>query len=99
MPNDDLYSSGDDSPEDKPDKEDSSEDMDEQKTALLPKSIFKGKDCKPGDVVEMKVEHVYDDEVEVSYTGKYKHKGDRERNDESSDQMMKSEDEMDGMMS
>jgi hypothetical protein len=94
MPNDDLYSSGEeDSPEDKSPKDDSAEDMDEQKTALLPKSIFKGKDCKPGDVVEMKVEHLFDEEVEVSYTGKYNHKD----GESESEDMEESERELDNM--
>lgn len=37
----------------------------EDKTALLPKSIFPG-EVKPGDTVMMKVQAIYSDEVECS---------------------------------
>lgn len=59
-------------------------------SALIPKSALSDK-CKPGDVVTMKVVHVYDDEVEVEYMSK-KHK-----DEESDDEMANAEGELDGM--
>lgn len=47
-----------------------SDDSDESKgeTALLPKSLLAGSDFKVGDEITVKIEHIYEDEVEVSYT-------------------------------
>lgn len=39
----------------------------QQDTALLPKSFFKDNELEVGAQCEVKIEHVYDDEVEVSY--------------------------------
>jgi hypothetical protein len=39
----------------------------EATTALLPKSLFPGEAPAIGDVCQFKVEHVWEDEVEVSY--------------------------------
>lgn len=50
---------------DKPDQEEGSEG----ETALLPKSIFMGKDVKVGDTKEFEVVHIYSDEVEVRCKG------------------------------
>lgn len=36
-------------------------------TALLPKTFFGDKPLEPGTECKVKIEHVYDDEVEVSY--------------------------------
>lgn len=47
----------------------------EKDTALLPKSFFKSKELEVGSKCEVKIEHVFDDEVEVSYVA---HKGDSE---------------------
>lgn len=59
-----------------PEKED---DGEEGATALLPKSVLGGKEFKPGDEVVLKIEHIYEDEVEVSYaTGKDSDKGEPE---------------------
>lgn len=44
-----------------------SEDKSEGKTALIPKSLLGGKKFKVGDEVMLKIEHEYEDEVEVSY--------------------------------
>ncbi len=48
------------------------EGKDEQETALLPKSVFRGKDLKAGDKETVEVVHIYSDEVEVRCVGKYK---------------------------
>lgn len=37
----------------------------EYATSILPKSLFPGKDLKPGDTVTLKVESVHENEVEV----------------------------------
>lgn len=59
-----------------PEKED---DAEEAATALLPKNILGGKDFKPGEEVVLKIEHIYEDEVEVSYaSGKSSDKGEPE---------------------
>lgn len=39
----------------------------EQNTALLPKSFFKAKELEIGNKCEVKIEHVFEDEIEVSY--------------------------------
>jgi hypothetical protein len=39
----------------------------EAETALLPKSLFPGEPPAIGDVCQFKVEHLFEDEVEVSY--------------------------------
>jgi hypothetical protein len=39
----------------------------EATTALLPKSLFPGEAPAIGDVCQFKVEHLFEDEVEVSY--------------------------------
>ena len=39
----------------------------EGETALLPKSLFAGKDLTVGSECKVKIEHVFGDEVEVSY--------------------------------
>lgn len=38
-------------------------------TALLPKSLFGGKELKPGDTVTLKVSQVHEDEVAVEMSG------------------------------
>jgi hypothetical protein len=40
----------------------------EGQSALLPKSILAGKEFKPGEEIVLKIEHIFDDEVEVSYS-------------------------------
>lgn len=45
----------------------------DSETALLPKSIFGQKDLHVGAECKVRIEHVYDDEVEVSYVP---HEGD-----------------------
>lgn len=39
----------------------------ETETALLPKSLFPGEPPAIGDVCQFKVEHIWEDEFEVSY--------------------------------
>ena len=39
----------------------------EDRTALLPKAVFAGKDIEPGTRCEVEVVRVHDDEVEVKY--------------------------------
>lgn len=73
MPNDDNY--GMDSDEAAPsmaqdhDESKPHEDKDEGETssALLPKTLMAGKDFKPGDEIVLKIDHIYEDEFEVSY--------------------------------
>lgn len=47
----------------KPDEEQTPE----SETALLPKSLFPGEEPAVGDVCQFKIEHIWDDEIEVSY--------------------------------
>ena len=68
---DDDAESGTSSPPEKSD--------DTAQTALLPKSLFPGKDCKPGEKLTLVVTHVYDDEIEV---GKAEHDKDEDGDDE-----------------
>ncbi len=53
-------------------------DEKEAETALLPKSLFPGEPPDIGDVCDFKVEHVWEDEIEVSYV-----KSDKPMNDKS----------------
>jgi hypothetical protein len=39
----------------------------ETESALLPKSLFPGEPPAIGDVCQFKIEHVWEDEIEVSY--------------------------------
>jgi hypothetical protein len=39
----------------------------EAETALLPKSLFPGEPPAVGDLCQFKIEHVWEDEIEVSY--------------------------------
>jgi hypothetical protein len=48
-------------------------DKDSPDTALLPKAFFASKELEPGATCKVRVEHVYDDEVAVSYVA---HEGD-----------------------
>jgi len=43
------------------------EEEESQQSALLPKTVLGGKEFKPGDEVVLKIDHIYEDEVEVSY--------------------------------
>lgn len=56
-----------------PEESESKEQESGEETALLPKSLFSGKDIEPGSKCEVEVVHVYEDEVEVKYV---KHKED-----------------------
>ncbi len=42
-------------------------DEGEGQTGLLAKSFFMGKEPKPGDICSVKIEKIFDDQVEVSY--------------------------------
>ena len=50
------------------DDKDGMEDKDEGETALIPKALLAGKDFKPGEEVVFKVVHLFEDEVEISYS-------------------------------
>jgi hypothetical protein len=54
----------------------------EQETALLPRSFFQGKDLEVGSKCKIKVEGIFDDEIEVSYV---RHKKDKDGKDKDSD--------------
>lgn len=58
----DMYDEATDSTQATPPKEDSG-----APTGLLSKDFFMGKEPKPGDICSVKVEKIYDDQVEVSY--------------------------------
>lgn len=51
-------------------------------TALIPKSLLMGKECKPGDKITLEVTHVYEDEVEVAYPKKEPKEPMEEANDD-----------------
>ena len=90
-------------PEDEPTPKDTDEGSDDGgsgmeeggvQTALLPKSLFDGYECNPGDRIEMEVVHSYEDEKEVKFVKKLKGgKGDSEE----SGMDMRPEDQMDAM--
>lgn len=68
----DSYYGATDSPAAPPDPSAKSAESDDEKdpgtdTALLPKSLFPGEPPAIGDVCSFKVEHVWEDEIEVSY--------------------------------
>lgn len=93
MPNDDDLYSQRDMPEDKSSKDSDSDDgEDEQKTALLPKSILGGDKCKVGDIKKFRVVAIYDDEYEVEYV-----RGDKDKDEDSKETRDKSERELDDM--
>lgn len=82
----DYYQSGASPKEDDsstPDKGDSMED-----SALLPKSFFGSKELKVGSECKVKIEHLWEDEVEVSYVKHDKDK-DEEDDDKSEDKPKK----------
>lgn len=39
-------------------------------TTLIPKSVFGGREFNPGDTIEFKVTHIYEDEIAVEPVGK-----------------------------
>jgi len=45
------------------------EEPSDTKTALIPIDFFQGKELKPGDTCEVKIEQVMDDQVSVTYVG------------------------------
>lgn len=51
-------------------------------TALLPKSLFQGKELEPGSTCKIKIESIMGDEVEVSYV---KHEEKEEKKEEEDD--------------
>lgn len=51
---------------------------DSEDTALVPKSIFGGHDCKPGDRYTVEVVHSYEDDLEIKLAGKSSDKGEPE---------------------
>ena len=73
-----------------------SQDSMEGETSLLPKSFFQGKDLTVGNECKVKIEHVYDDEVEVSYVP---HSTDEESGETSPDDetMEAAQSKLDGM--
>lgn len=63
-----MYEDGAEAPEtEESPAEESKERESGEETALLPKSLFSGKDIEPGSKCEVEIVHVYDDEVEVKY--------------------------------
>lgn len=54
----------------------------ENETSLLPKSFFRGKDLEIGKTCKVKIEGIYEDEVEISYVP---HKKDKDGKDKDSD--------------
>lgn len=59
------------STEDAPDKESDGDDKaSESATGLVSKSLFSGKEIKPGYKCSIVVEKVYDDQVSISLAGK-----------------------------
>jgi hypothetical protein len=58
----DSSAPSDSAPEEKDENEDSAES-----SALLPKSLFSGKDFKVGDEIVLKITHLYSDQFEAIY--------------------------------
>lgn len=75
---DEMYPAA-ESPE--PESEDSKSEDEGQETALLPRSLFTGKDLKVGSECKIRVESIHDDEVEVSYVPHKDKKEDKSEND------------------
>lgn len=68
-----------------------------QETALIPKSWFQGKDLEVGSKCKLRVEGIFDDEIEVSYVKSKKKDKDSDDDDDDSDSKPK-RDTMDGAM-
>lgn len=84
-------------PETGTDTEETSEKEDTgEASALLPKSVLGGKEFKPGEEVVLKIVHVYEDEVEVSYASE---KPEGEVEDEDEEEPMPNRSTMDESMS
>lgn len=62
----------------------SEDEADEQETALLPRSWFQGSDIEIGKKCKLKVEGVFEDEIEVSYV-KSKKKDGKDSDDDDDD--------------
>lgn len=78
--------------ENSPEKEDQEENKDS--SALLPKSIFGGKDPQVGDEITLCVDAVHEDEVSVYRRGKVKSKGAEKPESTDQEQAPPSEDQM-----
>ena len=70
--NEDLYESGDAKKDSKPEEYD--EGRDESAAATLPKSILAGKKFEVGDEVVLKITHLGDEEITVTYAPEPKEK-------------------------
>lgn len=58
---------------------------DETETALLPRSFFQGKNIEVGKKCEIRVEGIFDDEIEVSYVKHKKSKDGKDKDSEDDD--------------
>ena len=65
----DYYNSSDEAaPSEAQDKPaEKTDDSESEQTALIPKTLFAGKDFKVGDEIVLKITHLYEDEAEVEY--------------------------------
>lgn len=73
---DGMYDDAPDAPAASSDSAPKEETADKSQTALLPKSIFQGKDLKPGSRCTFEVVAVLEEEVQVDYVS---HKGESDK--------------------
>lgn len=69
----------------------STDNSPEKNTALLPKSFFKDKELEVGNECKVRIERVYDDDVEVSKSGEEYKKPEMENAMDSMDEMASEE--------
>ena len=67
-----------------PESESAGDEKSMAETALLPKSLLAGSDCKAGDKIILKIVHEYGDEIEVAYVSKEEGAGEPEEPEEES---------------
>lgn len=71
---------------DEPKSESENGEGDDQETALIPRSWFQGKDLEVGGKCKLRVEGIFDDEIEVSYVKSKKKDGkDKDSDDDDDD--------------
>lgn len=69
MAAEDYYGDGESEAPSRSRKEQRDNEDSPSKTALIPKSLFPGKDCKPGEKLKLEVVAVHEDEIEVKGAG------------------------------
>lgn len=69
MAAEDYYGDGETEAPARPGKEPEDKEESTSQTALIPKALFPGKECKPGEKLKLEVVAVHEDEIEVKGAG------------------------------